>query len=167
MINKKKFSNDKRFFIEKNVLKRIFYKPIYKYKIIKIKIGKIYRGIDNQIINLSETEVYKYLNNQINEQEYINYLKKYSRSDENHSIEYFKRLVENFKEYDLKSGAIIVDNLNVIVDGQHRACILLTNFGTEYEIEVVKIYYFGLHIKTYYKFIKKFLKDIKNKKTSG
>ena len=145
--------NNDNFKIDKDVMGRIFVNKIRKIRIKRIKLKSIKKGLGNKIVFLQDTDVYKFLNNKIDENEYNEYLIMHSRNDENHSISIFNKLKHDFTDYNLKNGAIIVDNYNILIDGQHRSCLLLNKYGKEYSIKVIKIYYYGLHLKTLCKVI--------------
>ncbi len=160
LIIQEQFSKDSRFYVNEKDTERIFQAPIYKYKICRVKLSYIKKGIKGKIISLYETESYKFLNGEINEEQYEKYCKNETHEYENHSKDSFDGLINKFKQYDLKDMAIVVDQFGLIRDGQHRASILLKKYGPNYEIDVVKVYYKGLHIKKRIKLIIKFLKQI-------
>ena len=161
---KEQFKNDKRFFVNENDIERIFNRKVKKYKICNIEISKIKKKINNRIITIYNTDSYKYLTNQINSDEYIKYCKDETFEYENHSIESFDKLVDDFKRYDLKDGAIVIDQFGLIRDGQHRVSILLKKYGKNYKIDVVKVYYSGFRIKTYIQLLMFWLKKLGDKK---
>ena len=55
--------------------------------------------------------------------------------------ERFNKLIKSINEkgYISKYPLVIKADDNSIMDGQHRACILLNKYGKDYEIEVLKI----------------------------
>lgn len=148
MLLKEEFLNDKRFFIKKTDADRIFMLDIKKYRIEKIKLKKIYRIMDNEIVSFFSTDAYRYLSKQISDEEYTNYCNNYTYKDEKHSVQSFKLLMKEFQDYDIRKGAIVIDQDNIVFDGQHRICILINKYGLNYEIEVVKVFHKGYHIKT-------------------
>lgn len=160
MTIKKQFLNDKRFHVARQDADRIFEEDIYNYKICKIKICFIKKGIKGKIISLYQTESYKLLNNKIDVNQYNNYCKEGTHKYEKHSIESFNQLINDFEEYDIKKGAIVIDQFGLIRDGQHRASILLKKYGPNYKVDVVKVYYKGLRAKIRIKLFFKMVRDI-------
>ena len=149
MITKEQFIEDDRFFVNSDDVDRIFKNKIKKYKICKYKIGNIKKKINKKIISIYETESYKLLNDEINSDEYSQYCKNETFKYEGHSLKSYNSLIEQFKEYSLNEGAIVVDQFGLIRDGQHRTSILLKKYDKDYKISVVKVYYAGFRIKTY------------------
>ena len=149
-------TSDKRFYINPDDLNRIKKKKILFYRIKKIKIGNIKRYLNGNIFDLSKTDSYRLLENPNSielQKNYNYYCEKYCFEYENRSMNKFKSLTKNIDKetYDPKKGIIIVDNLNIISDGQHRACILLKKYGKNYKVKVLKIYCANLGVKTYIK----------------
>lgn len=139
------FKCDKRFYIDSRNMDRLTTKKIKKYKIEKIMIGKILRDLSYRkkgIVNLNDTFVYAYLNGDEKGlrkyQEYCQICNVNFRSKN----EYDKLIKElSLNNYDILKGAICVDYNNLILEGQHRACIILKKYGPRYKIPVVKILY--------------------------
>lgn len=150
---KSSFLNDERFTVSKQDVDRIFQQDIASYNICNIKISKIRKNIKGKIIDLKETDSYKLLNGEITQADYEKYCREQTFGYENHSLESFNNLQRKLINYDLKKGAIVVDQFNIIRDGQHRTCILLKEFGPNYKINVVKVKYKGLKIKMIIKII--------------
>ena len=143
------FKEDKRFFIDARNIARLTDKKIKKYEIKNIKLGYILRDLSYRkkgIVNLCDTLVYSYLSNKTNGlqkyQEYCRICNMYAGFSLR-SKESFDKLIENLSlnEYSINQGAICIDNNNLILEGQHRACILLNKHGPNYVIPVVKITY--------------------------
>ena len=159
------FKKDERFFIDKRNMERLTVHKIMKYDVLSIEIGKILRDLSYRgggIVNLCDTYVYAYLDDEKNGgqkyQEYCNICNVSFRSKGE-----FDRLISNLSVngYDISKGAICIDQNNLILEGQHRACIILKKYGAHYKIPVVKISYrekisFGYAMKL-------FVARIKNK----
>lgn len=61
MVSIEQLRNDKRFYIDDFNLNRIYKQNIVKYTVKKINIGSIIRIYRGKIIELYQTDVYKYL----------------------------------------------------------------------------------------------------------
>ena len=147
MIRINDLKNNNNFYIDEFNLKRITNSDIVKYKIIDIPLKKIKMYINNKFIPLEKTVAYDYLNNKKdNYDEYKNYCIKYGKNNPNRNVDSYNRLMNEFKEYDIKHGAIIIDQHNILKDGQHRCCLLLKKYGKDYKIKVLKIYYYETKI---------------------
>lgn len=143
MVTLQQLKNDKRFYIDDYNLKRIFkYHKFLFYHLTTIKVGKILRSLDDseEVVPLSETLVYKYLIGEESDDSYKEYCQ--SHLTPYRSIDYFKKLIVNIRQegYDIQKGAIFVDQHNIVVEGQHRCCILLKEFGPEYKIKVIRLF---------------------------
>ena len=164
---KKKILNDKRFKIDRYTFENhLNLSKILFYKVKKIKLGDILRFQDKQIISLENSDVYQYLNNDKDkEKKYENYCKKNCIGDDKkfHNKNIYNNLINqlNHEKYDIKKGAIVVSQFNIIMDGQHRTCILLKNKGPNYKISVVKIYYLHIGFPSYVAYIKYLIKKRK------
>ena len=147
-VKKEQLEMDERFYIDKQNLERLTSRRIKKYEVVEIEIGRILRdlGYRNEgIVNLKNTYVYAYLTDEKGGKEkYQEYCKICNVAFRN-SEEYDKLINSLLKnDYDIRKGAICVDSNNLIIEGQHRACILLKKRGPLYKIPVVKIYYAGM-----------------------
>ena len=90
-----------------------------------------------------DTKVYKYLTGTSDGiaayQEYIDICDVPFRS-----FDCYNQLIKEVNEnggYDIKKGAIVVDQNYFIIDGQHRSCLLLYKYGAKYKVKVVQIFY--------------------------
>lgn len=140
MVTIDQLRNDNRFYIDDFNLNRIFKPNIIKYRIIRIKIGEIVRIYRGRVMDLYQTDVYKYLSGRNEDKKnyniYCERINMYRRS----SKEFDKLILEMSKSpYDIKKGAIFVDKNNVILEGQHRCCIMLKLYGPDHEISVVQL----------------------------
>lgn len=120
-----------------------------KYELVRIKLGDIKREWcdkkEKKIYSLKDVSPYKYLETG-DKKIYEQYIKKHIDLDacsENTAwdVKRFDDLFKSVKKYgyDPKKCVICVNENNVILDGQHRACCLLYLHGEEYEINVLKI----------------------------
>lgn len=139
------FKKDCRFFIDQRNIERLTVHEIRKYNVLSIEVGKIMRDLAYRgggIVNLRDTFVYAYLSdNEDGARKYQEYCKICNVSFR--SKEEFDRLISNMSvnDYDISKGAICIDQNNLILEGQHRACILLKKYGPHHKITVVKISY--------------------------
>lgn len=134
MVTANDLLNDDRFYIDNWNANRITKGKIRKYKVTKVKVGNIYRMNDGGLIKLSETPVYHYLaSGGTEDKEYRDYCDRYCKGNVNRGIEEFNSLLNSFTadSYDMKKGAIFVDQMNCILEGQHRCCILLYKYGED------------------------------------
>ena len=140
MLVKEKIARDKRFFIDSFNLNRITQNRVFlDYKVTRIRVGDILR-YRKGVVSLYDTDVFKYLRGGAeNRLAYDKYCKEIGMS--RRSPDSFDQLIKMFKEspYDMKKGAIFVNQDNVIMEGQHRCCIMLFLYGPKYEIDVVKV----------------------------
>ncbi|MBP3546565.1 MAG: hypothetical protein J6K16_05480 [Alphaproteobacteria bacterium] len=113
---------------------------INKYKIIKIRLKDIKRlWHDGKLYKLEDCSPYKYLNGNINR--YEKYCQEnYEKTGILMSKERYDKLISSVnRHYDEKMMPIISQD-NIILDGQHRCCILLKKYGPLHKIKVCKIY---------------------------
>lgn len=138
--------DDNKYYINPETFQYITKQPIRKYYLCRLKIMDIYRVINNKVQFLDETDVYKYIKSNRDEharKAYIKYCKKNNMDNSLRSPELCNELCNEFvyNKYDIKKGIIVVDQYNRIIDGQHRCCILLQQYGGAYEITVLKLWY--------------------------
>ena len=134
--------SDKRFYIEEKDVRRIC-ANLYGggYSVVFVYVGSILRFLDGKITTLYETDVYPYLSRtDEGKNKYLKYCETYPSYFRNETN--YKNLIDEMKEqnYDIKKGAIVIDDNNFILDGQHRSCILLNKYGPFHKVQVVKIY---------------------------
>ena len=106
---------------------------------MKIKLGDIRRIVDNKLYPLDAPEILptQYLRGGVTDI-YIKYLSNL-KSKCNHSLERFENLIQSMsKTIDDKFMPIINEN-NVLKDGQHRCCFLIAKYGSEHTISALKI----------------------------
>ena len=147
----KEMKNDSRFYIRDDILRSILHKKPAKYEICKIRLGDIKRDWKGTIYSLTEVSPYAYIT-QGDKERYIAYIKKHFEGREL-SKEEFDNIVRRWiarkddtissvkhNGYDVHKGIIVLDERNTVWDGQHRSCVLLSQFGPDYEVTVLRIY---------------------------
>ena len=139
--------NDSRFTIYSEAMDSLFRThKIYSWNLKKIAVGKIRRYKNKKLSLLTDTDNYRYLCNPESEDNIAAY-QKYCNDNSNlkdnakRSEEVFKGLINTFssESYDPQKGIIVVDQYNCILDGLHRSCILLKQFGPAHEITVLQM----------------------------
>lgn len=161
MVSVEKLLNDDRFYIDDWNAHRIFKAPIKKYEFTEIRLDQIFRLIGGKVVPLFETPVYKFLESDgKNTKIYEEYCQQYCKGNDLRSADVFLELENDMIEndYDPRKGAIFIDQLNLILEGQHRCCILLKKYGGTHSVKVVKVYGYKPKIRT---FIKKLICRIK------
>lgn len=158
MKTEEKLMKDSRFTIDdfafNNHLK---ISKMISYKIEYVKLGDILRYQNSKVFEIKKSDVYKYLDTK-NEEEYKKYCQNICIGEDfnKHNPRIYDDLIKtiNNTEYDIKKGAIVLNQLNIIMDGQHRACILLKKYGPSHKIPVIKIKYKYLGFFTYLNYFK-------------
>ena len=155
-----KMRNDTRFHIgdtwaksiSGDLLEGLLGGVVQRYEIDKIKLKDIIWLFYGHSYSLSDALAYKYLMTG-DEETYRNHTReflepckvkgKHLRKFVEDDFVRFKNTVKVITEngYDIRKGAIVVDERNVICDGLHRGCILWSIYGSDYEIPVLRIYY--------------------------
>ena len=127
--------NDNRFFIDDFTRQRLFYKTnnIYKnYQFLSFSINKIYMEMETDLLRIEETIPFKYLNNEINTKDlYQKYCTTYGTNNPNRTETSYSELINNLHDqfYSPKKGVIIINQYGILLDGQHRCCILKKMYG--------------------------------------
>lgn len=165
MVTKEDLQNDDRFYIDEwNLDKFVAHKKIRKYRIKYIQLGSILRNLNKEIYELSKTDVYRYLEQDVvTEKDYEQYRRLCSGDDYiHHTLKSFQDLQEQLEntEYDIKKGAVVIDQFRCIIDGQHRSCILLKKYGPAYEIPVVQVVYSDVGIGTFIRWLLHLVKKV-------
>lgn len=152
--------NDKRFYIDDFTFEtHLKISKMLSYDIVELELGKILRQQDNKIFPMKYSDVYKYLEGASNNiEEYNKYCENILIGEDRkkHSTKIYDQLIKNISknDYDIRKGIIVVNQLNIIMDGQHRACILLKKYGENHKIKVLKVRYSYLGIRTYLNYLK-------------
>lgn len=135
--------NDSRFKLDDEfVFFGLENKQILSYEYVTVPLKEIKRKWENKTIALSDCHPYKYLltgDPKIYE-EYVKLNKEKHKLDI-YSKERFDALIQSLDNdgFD-KEKAIVIDENNVLLDGQHRCCYLLYRFGENFEVPAVRVY---------------------------
>jgi len=108
-----------------------------EYLFTKTSISEIKRRWFHDFIPLHDLAPYRYLDGDTNTyDEYCAYHIKHNLSSM--TRERYDTLIASFKQngFDQRK-AIVITQDNVILDGQHRLCILLKQFGDQYQVPTV------------------------------
>jgi len=113
---------------------------IDSYEVVEVRLGDIRRvWTDCRSYRLADCAPFRYL--QGDSESYDRYCEVNSkRSVFNMSRERFETLRQSMKSYDGRRMPVVFGKANIILDGQHRCCILLKEHGSDYRIPVVRIY---------------------------
>ena len=141
--------SDKRFFIDDFTKKRVLDNIAFRdYEFVEFPIGKIYMEmeLENRLLRLDETVVYKFLADSSSDKYtiYDEYCNKYGTKNPNRNINSFENLISDLdkSDYDPLKGVVMINQYGFLLDGQHRTCIILQKYGKDAMIPVLK-----LHIK--------------------
>ena len=137
------------------VYRRIESKKIKRYAIEELRLGDIKRRwFDGNIYKLVECAPYRYLQGDHDGySEYCLYHREHNLPSM--SLERFDALISSIDEKGFDDRYIVVvDEDNIICDGQHRSCVLLNKYGEDHVIKVLKIYFDKQLIKKSLRYIK-------------
>ena len=135
--------SDERFFIyDRNVNRLLKEHPVSSYRVKYVKVGMILRKYSQRfrVVPLYQTNVYKYLEGGEEGKKAYEEFKKVCNYSPLRSEEIYNNLIQQIdnSDYDIKKGAVVVDQHNLILDGMHRSCILLHKYGANHRIQVVQ-----------------------------
>lgn len=136
--------NDERFGISDFDARRITERPVVKYRLKTVRLGSIMMNMPGEYVPLDHTDVYKYLDSsEESAKQYTAYCEKYGKRNANRTPDKYNDLIRELEEesYDIRKGGIFVDQNNILLDGQHRCCILMKRGGKNRRIEVVELTY--------------------------
>jgi len=136
--------DDSRFVIDNNCFYRLFEnRQIEKYEVVDIKINDIYRIWNDKKIKLKDCAPYKYLLGY--REEYYKYCMIHENSDlPLMSKERYDNLIDSIEKNGFDDKYIIIVNQdNVIQDGQHRACYYAYKNGLDSTVRVLRIFFRG------------------------
>lgn len=131
---------DDRFKIDYDFFYRVLeMRRIRRYEVVRVALGSIRRAwVDGRLYPLSECAPYKYLNGDADAYaEYCSTNRLYTGFEM--SAQRFDSLCRDMETYDPKSMPVVRGKRNIIIDGQHRSCILLNKFGPDHLIDVLRI----------------------------
>lgn len=166
-ITKEELINDKSFYIDDRNINRLLNEhPVKCYRVKSMKVGMILRRMSNcdNVVPLCQTYVYKYLEGGEEGKKAYEEFRKICNYSPLRSEEIYNNLIQQIdaSDYDIKKGAIVVDQYNLILDGMHRSSILLRKYGANHIIQVVRFdnvyslrpFFFLTRIKTVIAYIK-------------
>ena len=143
-ITKEDLKKDERFFIDDRNLDRLTNAPILRYSIKQKRVGMLFRkrARTRQIVTLDKTRVYAYLTGtEKGEKEYDEYIDICNVNFRSKAA--YNSLIDAMSHtpYDIRKGAIVINQDGLIYDGQHRSCYLLFKYGPNYKVEVLQLFY--------------------------
>lgn len=143
-ITKEALINDKRFYVDERNIERLMQQPILRYEVKKKKIGTLLRtrANTNRIVTLDQTRVYAYLTGTSKgTKEYDEYVDICNVSFRNRAA--YDSLIDEMEKtpYDIKKGAIVINQDDLIYDGQHRSCYLMYKYGPNFQVDVLQLIY--------------------------
>lgn len=113
-------------------------------EIATVLLKDIRRKWCGKLYTLDEVSPYRYLQTR-DKQIYADYIQKHidlgmSPPDADKSPTRFEALEKSIDEdgYDPSKCVIVLDKNNVVIDGQHRSCILYYKYGGNYAVKVVR-----------------------------
>lgn len=134
---------DKRFTLDDEfVYFSLEHKLVRKYELADVPLKDILRGWNGVNIPLAECHPYRYLVTGDKEvyEEYCR-LNKELFGLNIMSRERFDRLMKSLDEKGFeRENAVVINQDNVLLDGQHRCCYMLYKYGGDYRIPCVRIY---------------------------
>ena len=133
--------DDPRFELDADFFYRVLEpRKVERYEVARIRLGDIRRVTnDGRTVPLVECEPYRYLRGEV--ETYDNYCRANRQvSGFAMSPARFDALRASMSEYDSRRMPVLWGDDNVVMDGQHRCCILLDRFGPDHEIEVLRLW---------------------------
>lgn len=133
--------DDPRFDLDDDFVYRAFeFCEVNGYEVVEVNLGDIHRvWTDNRLYRLEDCAPYRYIMGDA--AAYGCYCRENPPLlGTQMSCDRFERLRLSMKAYDPRRMPIVFGDRNIIVDGQHRCCILLKQFGPSYRLPVVRIW---------------------------
>lgn len=115
-------------------------------ELVKIALKDIRRKWKGKLYSLEEVSPFKYLEKR-DKKIYTSYVCKHFSADRQPSESELEKALSDFNKleasinengYDLSRSIIALNQDNVVIDGQRRACILLYKYGGDHEITVIR-----------------------------
>ena len=131
---------DDRFELDADFVYRVLErKPVASYEVAEVRLGDIRRiWTDGRALPLSECAPYRYLDG--DGDAYDRYCAENAKAfGFEMSRERYDGLRRSMESFDPRKMPVVYGDGNVILDGQHRSCILLKRFGPAHSIKVVRI----------------------------
>mgnify|MGYP000024441675 CR=1 FL=1 len=117
---------------------------IEESEIVKVPLKEIRRKWNGKLLTLADCSPFKYLQTR-DKQIYSDYIQKHIDlgvlpADADKTPERFENLEKSMNEkgYDPALCVVVLNKDNVIIDGQHRCCILLYKFGPDYRVTAIR-----------------------------
>lgn len=133
--------DDPRFILDDDFFYRVLEaRCVRKYEVARVRLGDIRRRRnDGSVCPLEACEPFRYLRGDT--EAYEAYCRE-NREVTGFSMSpgRFEALRSQMEDYDPRCMPVIHGPDNVVMDGQHRCCILLDRYGPDYEIEVLRIW---------------------------
>lgn len=133
--------NDDRFLIDYEFFYKVLEtRPVYDYEVVDLKISDIRRAWNGKKLPITECHAYKYLMG--DKEQYLDYCKenKVMHSFDMH-VERFDELINSVSNSGyIDTHIIVVDEDNMLKDGQHRLAILCKEHGVDYSVRVLRLY---------------------------
>lgn len=132
--------DDPRFELDDEYVYRAMeFAVIRQYEVAEVRLGDIRRvWFDLRAYRLDECSPYRYLNG--DKETYERYCRENSRRSRfQMSCERFDALRASMSEFDDRHLPLVFGPNNIILDGQHRCCILLKKFGPDHRIRVIRV----------------------------
>lgn len=133
--------DDPRFDIDDEFMYRAFeFVQLEGYEVAEVRLGDIRRvWCDGRGYRLDECPPYKYLSGDASSYE------RYCRENREQtgfemSRERFDTLIESMRTFDERRMPVVFGRENVVLDGQHRCCILIRRHGPDHRIKVVRVF---------------------------
>ena len=131
---------DPRFELDAEFFYRVLEsRSLTSYEVVRLRLGDIRRKTnDGDVVPLSACAPYRYLCGDT-----VGY-DDYCRSNLRltgfaMSVPRFEALRASMRSYDPRRMPVVSGAGNVVIDGQHRCCILLAEFGPDHEIDVLRL----------------------------
>ena len=132
---------DPRFDLDEEFAAGVFeFFQIDRYEVAEVRLGDLRRiWFDMRTYPLDACAPYRYL-----EGDETGYLRYCDENAERYGVRMsrarFDALRSSMSDFDGRHLPLVYGPHNIILDGQHRSCILLKRFGPEFRIRVVRIY---------------------------
>lgn len=132
--------DDERFVLDYDFFYRALeMAKVTRYEVTEVRLGDIRREWKGRLIPLSECHPYKYLTGEL--AQYREYVQENALT---HGFEMSETRFEQLRQsmdtqYDERRMPVLSQD-NILMDGQHRCCLLLHKYGPEYAVKVLKIY---------------------------
>ncbi len=133
--------NDPRFVLDDEFFYRVLEtRCVRRYDVARIRLGDVRRRRnDGSVCPLEACEPFRYLRGDA--EAYEAYCRE-NREATGFSMSpgRFEALRRQMADYDPRRMPVIHGSDNVVMDGQHRCCILLDRYGPDHEIDVLRIW---------------------------